>query len=88
MNTNIRKKVPNLLDEAAKLLSADAQPSTSTSGSQNDFSAASASSNGRRLQETLTRARGMLEESSSSGMFRRLNSASFFKINIYNPACC
>ncbi|XP_028408793.1 uncharacterized protein LOC114533337 [Dendronephthya gigantea] len=79
MNEEVKQKVAKLLDEASKLLvSADSQPSninnpTPRSNAASSGSSTASSSLSFPLGETLQRARGMLQASSSSGLFRRLN---------------
>ena len=66
MNDEVKQKVAKLLDEASKLLvNTDTQTASAASSSS--------SSLGPQLGQTLQRAQSMLQASSSSGLFRRLN---------------
>ena len=78
MNEEVKQKVAKLLNEASKLLvNSGPQPTTSgTSPSVRNDDAPSGSSSASSLSplgETLHRAQSMLQASSSSGLFRRLN---------------
>ena len=67
MDKIAKERVSNLLGEASRLLSSSS--SSSAAVQQNEATR----DNGSRLQETLFRARGMVEQSSSEGVFKRLN---------------
>ena len=77
MNEDVKKQIAKLLNQASKLLvNSDPQPTTSTSssvGNGNDPSGPSSATGSSSLGETLQRAQNMLQASSSSGLFRRLN---------------
>ena len=77
MNDKVKQKVAKLLDEASKLLvNTDKQTTASTTASTVGTcgsSSSSSSSLGPQLGQTLQRAQSMLQASSSSGLFRRLN---------------
>ena len=67
MDKIVKERVSNLHGEASRLL-----PSSSSSSAAVQQNEATRD-NGSRLQETLFRARGMVEQSSSEGVFKRLN---------------
>ena len=67
MDKIVKERVSNLLGEASRLLSSSS--SSSAAVQQNEATR----DNGSRLQETLFIARGMVEQSSSEGVFKRLN---------------
>ena len=79
MNDEVKQKVAKLLDEASKfLVNTDTQTTASTTASTvgtcgSSSASSSSSSLGPQLGQTLQRAQSMLQASSSSGLFRRLN---------------